>query len=981
MKKIRNIKSSSRHEETRPITTWIQAFCLCLVLIITSAVTPQEETDDELEDEDDEIEMVVVTGSRLAQNLGEVAGQVIVFDEEDILATGEVTLERVLRQLPENLNPTTERYGSDLNNVANFTASSTVNLRGLGSESTLILVDGKRIGYNGILGGVTDVSSIPLSQVERIEIVLDGASAIYGSDAVGGVVNIITKKDFEGVELVLNLDTPIEGGFNETRMGISTSQLFSDIMFRGSYQRSVHTGLDASDREVTLFQQSIFPGPMYDVRFCCLSDGSSLPIAYGLNGDVLTVPEYNALSDADKAAATVYTHAILPDGFNSNSTVDDITNFSMPAWGADTQEGYTILPDITRDHFAIGATYDATETLSIQAQVRGENRTVLNNRGYITFTGESLHRNNPFNPFGQTVHLRGQRRDFPQPFDETTGENLDLSVDVQGVLSDRIGFEVSLGQTTSDAETLRYNNLDRNNLRAGMASDGVSPVVEYLTGLSAEDCAAMGGQLSFGRCRVFRDPIPSVDPFGDISQFISDTPLRATSFNRQFRFEGSLRAELFEVPAGIVRVLFGASNYTTELNSSADFQVGAVDQSPISDIRQFDTEAQRSNSAFFAEGVIPLVSEANSHSLMDSLMASFSLRSDSYQEPEVTYVDPVDGASSPEGLPDPGSETTGGFGLVWKPDPTFRVAYNFQTAFVAPQLNQLLRATSRGPSPAFRGIWLQQPDGSLRTVQVTIIEGGNPDLLSETADTQSFGVSFTPVGMNASASVTLNNVEYMNRINRLSNFIVDPQNLPSDITYIEESDEYIQERRWINVSSVDRAGIDYEFEWNPSSDHGDFHFKVRHSTISTFEYVIDPDDPENDETISVVGTSEGSTAVGVVSENSTNFNFGWATNGFDTILDISTRSKTTRVFTGVNREYTPPLLADLTVSYNIASDGFFKLPEVLHGGRIVVVINNLFDEYGSTKITNDSGELLQQQGPDASPLYGRVLNLSIHLPL
>ena len=957
---------------------------LFLCLILTVPALSQQESEDQ--DEEEEMETVVVTGSRLSQDLGELAGQVIVLTAEDIRATGEVTLERVLRQLPENLNPTTERYGSNLNNVANFTASSTVNLRGLGSESTLILVDGKRIGYNGILGGVTDVSSIPLSQVERIEVVLDGASAIYGSDAVGGVVNIITRKSYEGVELLLNYDTPTEGGFNETRFGVSTSQLYQGMYFRGSFQRSVHTGLDASDREVTLFQQSIFAGPAYDVRFCCLADGTSLPIAYEFNGDILTIPEYNALSDADKAAATPYTYAILPAGFNANSSIDDITNFSEPNWGADTQEGYTVLPDVTKDSFLFGVSYEAADSVAIDARLRGETRTVSNNRGYIAFSGETLNGRNPNNPFERTVQLRGQRRDYPQPYDETESTHLDFAVDARGSLRDNVHFEMNVGQTTTDSETNRYYTLDKVGLRAGMFSDGVSPTIEYISGLSADECAALGGTVSFGRCRVLRPPTPAVDPFGDISEFISDEPLRVTSFNRQFRLEGLIRSELFEVPAGMFRVLVGVSTSTTELESSAEFQVGAVDQSPISDIAQFNTEASRSNTAFFAEAVLPLVSATNTSALGENVTMTFSLRSDSYQEPEVTYIDTSEGNSSPVELPDAGSETTGGIGLIWEPVNTVQVKYNFQNAFVAPQLNQLLRETISGPSPAFRGIWLQLPNGNLQSKQVTIIEGGNPDLLSETADTQSIGINLSPEWIPSTRfSVTYSDVVYNNRINRISNFIVDPDNLPSDITYIPgapgEEGEYIQERRWINVSSVERAGIDYEFQWNKSNNLGDFHFKVRHATISSYEYIIDPNDPENDESVSVLGTATGSTAVGVVSKNSTNFNFGWAAGRLEWFLDVTSRSKTNLKFTSVNREYTPPIVADLTVSYILQPGGFFRIPESLAGGRLVMTFTNLFDEYGSTKITNDAGEFLQQNGPDASPLYGRVFNLSIHLTL
>ena len=89
---------------------------LVAALILANTAWSQQD-DDEEDEEEEEMEQVVVTGSRLSQDLGELAGQVIIMTADDIRATGEVTLERVLRQLPENLNPTTERYGSNLNRL------------------------------------------------------------------------------------------------------------------------------------------------------------------------------------------------------------------------------------------------------------------------------------------------------------------------------------------------------------------------------------------------------------------------------------------------------------------------------------------------------------------------------------------------------------------------------------------------------------------------------------------------------------------------------------------------------------------------------------------------------------------------------------------------------------------------------------------------------------------------------------------------
>ena len=218
-----------------------------------------------------EIEEIVVTGTRIARTPEELAGNLTVLDGDFIRASGEATLERVLRQLPQNSNPTAERFGSNLNTVNNFTGASTVNLRGLGSESTLVLVDGKRIGHSGFLGGVTDVSTIPLSMVERIDVLLDGASAIYGSDAVGGVINIITRKDYQGIELDLNYSRPSDDSYDEWFGTISGGFLLGETRIRASYNHSGHSGLDGADRQATLFQRSIFSGPQFDIRFCCLA--------------------------------------------------------------------------------------------------------------------------------------------------------------------------------------------------------------------------------------------------------------------------------------------------------------------------------------------------------------------------------------------------------------------------------------------------------------------------------------------------------------------------------------------------------------------------------------------------------------------------------------------------------------------------------------------------------------------------------------
>ena len=923
-----------------------------------------------------EIEEIVVTGTRIARTPEELAGNLTVLDGDFIRASGEATLERVLRQLPQNANPTAERFGSNLNTVQNFTGASTVNLRGLGSESTLILVDGKRIGHSGFLGGVTDVSTIPLSMVERIDVLLDGASAIYGSDAVGGVINIITRKDYQGVELDLNYSQPSDGSYDEWFGTISGGFLLGETRIRASYNHSGHSGLDGADRQATLFQRSEFAGPQYDIRFCCLADGTSLPILYRLDGDVLTQPEYNALSPADQSRATAVTHAVLPPGFNQDSSVDEITQFGQPDWGVETQAGYHVLPENQKDGFTFSIDRDFGAYVSAEARARYESRETTYDRGYISFFGQTLGVRNPFNPFRRNVHLYGQRQDLPPQTTETESDTLDLGLNLEGSFGDSDwGWEANLGFSSQDTDSLRINSVDGTSLRAGMASDGVTPSTQFLFGETAESCAEKGGSLSFGLCRVSIPAPPAANPFGDLTPYIND-PLNAVSTNEQTRFDALLRGPLWSLPAGDVSALLGFSSLETVLDSKTQFQIGVVDASPIGDVESFSTDASRSNKAVYMEGLVPLIGGGGDMSLNLSLSA----RWDSYDAPDVIYRDTALGTTEKaDDLPDAGSATTWGAGLVFSPVESLRLRFNRQTSFVAPQLNQLLRRTSESITPPFRGLLVQLPNGDLEFRDALIYEGGNPDLKPETADTLNVGAEYNPSSIpGLGLKVTWSETDFKDRINQFSVFEIDPDNLPSNTFYIPEEDLYIQERRWFNVSKVDREGVDLEVFYSRETAAGDFRISWRHSRTSKYDVVIDP---AIDEVIDVLGHTDGDTIIGVVPKSASTAQFTWGQRGLEAGLDVSTQSKTSRTLGGVTSAYEPPTILDLTLSYSFVEDGLLGVPGWAEGARVSFTVNNLGNDFGETSVVNDDGEELTQSQSDSSPLYGRVYNMSIHVSL
>lgn len=166
------------------------------------------------EEEAEEPETVVVTGSRLKRTDVEGANPVTVITREQIELSGEISAADLLR------NTTFNSFGSFRpQSGSSAQGVSTLSLRGIGSSRTLVLIDGRRMTMSPSTGSSQDLNSIPLGAVERIEILTDGASAIYGSDAIGGVVNVITRKDYNGAEISLSkgsISLPDDGGDRES---------------------------------------------------------------------------------------------------------------------------------------------------------------------------------------------------------------------------------------------------------------------------------------------------------------------------------------------------------------------------------------------------------------------------------------------------------------------------------------------------------------------------------------------------------------------------------------------------------------------------------------------------------------------------------------------------------------------------------------------------------------------------------------------
>jgi iron complex outermembrane receptor protein len=202
-------------------------------------------------DTESPLQEIVVTGTYIRGVAP--ASPVITFTSADIENSGASTVGEVLRELPESFaggqQSTIGTNGQGpYQNLSNFNYSDSANLRGFGSNSTLVLINGHRAPVTGLQDSV-DISAVPLAAIDRVEVVTDGASALYGSDAVGGVVNFILKKDYSGAESRAEFGIPTDGGGFSQRYG----QLFGTTWEGGSalvsYQYRDQDGLYGSQRD------------------------------------------------------------------------------------------------------------------------------------------------------------------------------------------------------------------------------------------------------------------------------------------------------------------------------------------------------------------------------------------------------------------------------------------------------------------------------------------------------------------------------------------------------------------------------------------------------------------------------------------------------------------------------------------------------------------------------------------------------------
>jgi len=311
--------------------------------------TSQPETSSNDDETPLHIEEIIVLGSNI-RGIESKSSPVITIERAAIDASGFGSVEQLMQSLPQNFGGGASQdeftSGDGRNNVSNEFGGSAINLRGIGVSSTLVLLNGRRVASGGFDAQFVDISMIPLSALEKVEVLTDGASAIYGADAIGGVVNFVLKDDYDGAETRLRYGSVTDGDLDEVRF----SQILGNSWGTGnvllSYEYFNRDNLDNSERAFTASTDLRSLGGE-DFR---IAGGNPANVDAG--GQTFAIP---AGQDGTSLVASDFDPAALPNLFNVREVTD-------------------LLPEQERHSVFVAATQDLSDKLELFGEARYSNR-------------------------------------------------------------------------------------------------------------------------------------------------------------------------------------------------------------------------------------------------------------------------------------------------------------------------------------------------------------------------------------------------------------------------------------------------------------------------------------------------------------------------------------------------------------------------------------------------------------------------------
>lgn len=766
------------------------------------------------------VEELLVTGTSL-RGAGQSPAPLLTLDRSDLERTGQATIAAALQALPQTFGgestETTVLTRGDRTG-ANAGLGTGVNLRGLGSDATLVLVNGRRMAGSGLRGDFTDLSSLPTAAVERVEVLLDGASAIYGSDAVGGVVNVILRRRLDGGEARVRGGAGSGGEPTEAVASLTLGEAWADGSLLFAYEAYRRSALAAADRD---FARSA------DFRF---RGGADRRDTFSFPGNVARI---------DPATLQPIPAWGVPPG--QPGTALSPSDFQAGVLNlADPQAGSDLLPE-QRRHAAYLAVRQA---VGPRLEVSADARLGVRRAEARSFANTALISVTPANPFfvapagGTSVFLQyGFHGELPNPLFSAQVTSLagSLGADLDLGRRWRLAGYAAHAQERTASRTDGLLNTTLLNEALGASPDSLlsaySPALHGhfnpFTGIpgrnSAAALAAIGSGYTASRYRSAVDTVSAT----------ADGPLVSG-------------------PAGDWRLALGVQGRRETFGRSGVSFVSAYSPAPLSRLR-----TAREVAAAFAEVRAPLAGPEMGIPALHRLELSAAVRADRYS--------------------DFGTTTNPKLGLLWWPAEGLAFRATYGESFRAPSLQELRELQVY--SPVRFGV------GADRVLGLAL-QGGNPDLRPETAESWTAGVELAPpqlVGLRLSVggfqtrfshridrplagnrTTALTDPRFSPFVRRISPatnpddlalikaLLADPSTLTSQGVFPPESYGAIVDQRFVNTGRVEVRGVDVQASFARDLAGGRLALALNATRILDYEQALTPTSAA-DELVGLVG--------------------------------------------------------------------------------------------------------------------------------
>lgn len=753
------------------------------------------------------LDRIEVTGSRIKRVDIETASPVFTLDREQIDATGAVTIGDFLQETPAISGAATN---PQVNNGGG-TGASTVSLRGLGSQRTLLLVNGRRLVTN-------DVNAIPINMVERVEVLKDGASAIYGSDAIGGVVNFILRKNFEGATFSATTGVSSRGDAEQTGASLTfgTTSEKGSLIVGLNYDKQEE--IRASDRDHSQAQWLYDNGEVFGLGSSRVPNGryvvneSITGLDCNGDGDLLDNQPYIRIEGAPGTSISDFRC------FISSGPGNDNYNFQVANINLTPQE---------RVGMFVNGSYQLTDNIEAYAEAFHHNTTSSFEIAPEPFDGGPAQANIPisadnlYNPFGvdildarlRLVNVGPRTGDF-----DTT--RFQSTIGLRGAFGDSSWtWDVGqlYGREKQTAE--RHGELFRSKLAAALGPS-------MLDANGNPVCVSTPGDLT----TVINGCVP-VNFFGPAPA--PGTPeyaaLQAIAPNFHDSSNGDLRVyyasatgDIFEMPGGTAQLAFGVESTRETL----DFQPDALRQlNPITGECETTgnctsgVAGELTRDEVYAELYLPILSEMP---FADRLSVTLGSR---YSDYSVF-----------------GETTNSKVGFEWKPFEDLLVRGTFAEVFRSPTIDDLYapisesadtfsdpcNGTTTNPNNACENVPL---DGSFNQTdsQLNSQIGGNPNLQPETGWVRTIGFVYSPRFIeNLSFTTDFWTVKLENNIGALgaSNILqacYDSGNFCDRFQRGTSGEVLFVDNRSTNPGRVDTKGVDFSVKYAmPDTPWGSF---------------------------------------------------------------------------------------------------------------------------------------------------------------